>query len=297
MNVRRLAVVVNPRGGKRNGIHVLDLVRYIFDYAAIELDIRVTERVGHATEIARTLDLKAIDGICILGGDGTIHEVADGLMQRGESELVPIGIIPAGTGNALAQHLQFGCHLDAARRIVAGRTQPLDVIRVSLQDRDIHCINIVGWGAVSDINSTAEKMRFLGSMRYTVAALWHILGPKVRPATLVLDDKTITDEFLFVMACNTKFTGAGMKLAPHAEIGDGKIDVAVIRRTSRWQMLNLFRKVFDGSHVELQCMEFHQVSSFSIQSDVQDRMNLDGEIKGNSPMSATVLPSALSIFV
>ncbi len=297
MNVRRLAVVVNPLGGKRNGIRMLDQVRPIFYDAGCVLDVRMTERVGHATEIARTLDLTAVDGVCIVGGDGTIHEVADGLMQRGESELVPIGIIPAGTGNALAQHLQCGCHLEAARRIVGGQTRPLDVIRVSFQDRIVHCINIVGWGAVSDINSTAEKMRFLGTTRYTVAALWHILGPKVRPATLVLDDKTITDDFLFVMACNTKFTGAGMKLAPHAEIGDGKIDVAVIRRTSRWQMLSLFRKVFDGSHMDLPCMEFHQVSSFSILSDVQDRMNLDGEMKGNCPMSATVVPSALSIFV
>ena len=297
MNIRRLAVVVNPRGGKRNGIRVLERIRHVFDSAKIELEILVTERVGHATEIAINLNLQRIDGICVVGGDGTFHEVVNGLMQQDDPHSVPLGIIPAGTGNSLAQHLHCHDPIEAARRIVAGLSQSLDVVQVTLPGHSIYCANIVGWGAVSDINCTAEKMRFLGPTRYTVAALWHILTPKVRRATLVLDDRTITDEFLFVIACNTKYTGAGMKLAPDAEIGDGKIDVVVIRRVSRWQMLRLFMKVFDGSHVALSCIEFHQVRSFSIQSEAADRMNLDGEMKGNSPMTATLLPSALSIFV
>ena len=225
MKIRRLAVVVNPHGGKRNGIRVLERIRHVFDSVGIELEILVTQRVGHATEIAKNLDLQHLDGICVVGGDGTFHEVANGLMQRGDSVSIPLGIIPAGTGNSLAQHLQCRDPIEAARCIVAGLSQSLDVVRVTLQDHSVHCINIVGWGAVSDINSTAERMRFLGPTRYTLAALWHILTPKVRRATLVLDDRTITDDFLFVIACNTKYTGAGMKLAPDAEIGDGKIDV------------------------------------------------------------------------
>jgi len=294
---RRIVVFVNPHGGKRHALPVWERIKPVLAEAGIEPDVRVTQHPGHAAEIARTLDLNGYDAICIIGGDGTVHEVADALMQRAEPISIPLGIIPAGTGNSLAQHLQCHDPIEAAWRIVAGLSQSLDVVRVTLQDHSVHCINIVGWGAVSDINSTAERMRFLGPTRYTLAALWHILTPKVRRATLVLDDRTITDEFLFVIACNTKYTGAGMKLAPDAEIGDGKIDVVVLRRVSRWQMLRLFMKMFDGSHVALSCIEFHQVRSFSIQSEAADRMNLDGEMKGNSPMTATLLPSALSIFV
>ncbi len=296
MNIKRLAVVINPRGGKRNGIRTLESVKHLFAQASVEWDAHITEHAGHAIEIARSLDLNAIDGVCVVGGDGTFHEVADGLMQRGEPISTPIGIIPAGTGNAFAQHLECCTPILAAKRILEGRTHPLDVIEVSLGDRIVNCVNIVGWGAVSDINSTAERMRVMGTARYTLAALLHIAAPTVRRATLVLDGVPVTDDFLFVMACNTKFTGAGMKLAPQADIGDGKIDVVVIRRTSRLQMLSLFRKVFDGSHVSLPCLEFHRVSSFAIHSESLDAMNLDGEMKGRSPMSARVLPSALSVF-
>ena len=296
MAVQRLLVVVNPLGGTRRGLAVLERVTPTFASAGIELDVRVTERPGHAREIARTLDLTGVDGLCAIGGDGTIHEIADGLMQRSESISAPLGIIPAGTGNTLAQHLSCDDAQEAARRIVSGETQPLDVVRVTLNDEVIFCVDIVGWGAVSDINATAERLRWLGPPRYGAAALWQILRAKRRRAMLTLDGQTIDDDFLFVMACNPKFTGSRMKLAPHAEIGDGKLDVVVVRRATRCQMLKLFSKVFDGSHVELDYVEYHQVRSFSIASQSCDPLDLDGETRGHTPMSADVLPSSLRIF-
>ncbi len=296
MTPRRLVVVVNPRGGKRRGLTILDRVKPVFVAAGIELDVRVTQRPWHAREMARTLDLTGVNGVCAIGGDGTIHEVANGLMQRDEPISVPLGIIPAGTGNTLAQHLQCDDPHEAARRIVAGETQPLDVVRVTLSDGVVFCVDVIGWGAVSDINATAERLRWLGPPRYGAAALWQILRAKRRRATLSLDGQAIDDEFLFVMACNPKFTGSGMKLAPHAETGDGKLDVVVVRRATRWQMLKLFTKVFDGSHVALDYVEYHQVRSFAITCQSHGPLDLDGEMKGHTPMSAEVIPSALRIF-
>ncbi len=296
MTPRRLVVVVNPRSGKQRGLAILDRVKPVFAAAGIELDVRVTQRPGHAREIARTLELTGVDGLCSIGGDGTVHEVADGLMQRGEPISVPLGVIPAGTGNTLALHLQCDDPLEAAQRIVAGSTQPLDVVRVTLSDEVVFCVDVVGWGAVAEINATAERLRFLGPPRYGAAALWQILRAKLRRATLFLDGQAIDDEFLFVMACNPKFTGSGMKLAPHAEIGDGKLDVVVVRRATRWQMLKLFTKVFDGSHVALDFVEYHQVRSYAIASQGHNPLDLDGEVQGHTPMSAEVLPSALRIF-
>ena len=296
MNIQRLTVIVNPQGGTKRGLLVLDRVKPIFKDAGIELDIRATLHQGHASAIAQSLDMKTSDGICVIGGDGTVHEVADGLMQRGESISIPLGIIPAGTGNNLAEHLQCKDPLDAAKRVVAGTIRPLDVIRVTLKDRIVYCVDLVGWGAVSDINSNAEKWRWLGPPRYSAATLWQVLRAKRRRAKLVLDDQVFEDEFLFVVACNPKFAGPGMMLAPHAELGDGKIDVIVVRNATRWEMLKLFSRVFDGSHLALKYVEYHQVRSFAIESATHDPMDLDGEMKGHAPMTAEVLPSALSIF-
>lgn len=296
MQPQHLIVLVNPQSGTKRGLAVLERVRLIFKDAQIELDVRLTQYPGHASEIVRTLDLNKSDGICVIGGDGTVHEVADGLMQRMESDLIPLGIIPAGTGNTLAEHLQCGDPLNAARRIAVGAVQPLDVIRVTLQDRIVHCIDLVGWGAVADINGTAEKLRLLGTIRYTAATLWQVLVAKRRHATLTLDDQKLAGDFLFVVACNPKYAGPGMMLAPHADLGDGKIDVIVVRNATRWEMLKLFNKVFNGSHLTLNFVEYHQVRSFAIESKTSDLLDLDGEMKGKAPMTAVVLPSALWMF-
>jgi diacylglycerol kinase (ATP) len=87
-----------------------------------------------------------------------------------------------------------------------------------------------------------------------------------------------------------------MQLAPRAEIGDGKIDVVVLRRASRLQMLRLFGKVFDGSHLSLGYVEYHQVRSFAIESAGRETLDLDGEVKGTAPVDVRMLPAALQVF-
>ena len=296
MTAKRFAVIVNPRGGLRRGIAVLDQVKPLLAAAGATLDVHLTENRSHATEIARNLELPRYDGICVIGGDGTVHEVVNGLMHRDEPIPIPLGIIPAGTGNTLHQHLQIDDPREAVRCICEGHSIPLDIAQVNLKDRVVFCVNIVGWGAVSDINATAEKLRFLGTVRYTLAALWHILLAKRHRIRLTYQDQVISDDFLFVIACNTKFTGAGMKLAPHAELSDGKIDLILVRQATRWQMVKLFQKVFDGSHLSLGLVEYHQVDSFSIESDGNEPLNLDGEMIGHAPMSIQVLPAGLRVF-
>jgi YegS/Rv2252/BmrU family lipid kinase len=271
-------------------------VQPVFAESGVQLDVRVTEYSGHARHIAETQDLEDYDALCVIGGDGTIHEVADGLMRRGEQEFVPLGIIPAGSGNTMHQHLGCTDPVEAARRIIAGRTCRLDVARVTLEEQVLYCVDIIGWGGASDINCMAEKLRFMGPARYAAAALWHIARARRRPAKIILDGREVEDEFLFVIGCNTKFTGRGMKLAPRAEIDDGKIDVVVVRRASRRQMLELFRRVFDGSHMSLSCVEYHQVRSFAIESAGREVLDLDGEIKGTAPVRVQMLPGALRLF-
>lgn len=295
MTIQRLSVIVNPKGGRKRGLKVLESVKPIFANAAIDLNVHVTQRSGHAAEIAQSLDSESCDGICVIGGDGTFHEVVDGLMHREQPISLPLGIIPAGTGNTIAEHLGCKDPFDAARKIITGEQLPLDVVQVTLSDRTVYCVDLVGWGAVSAINSNAEKWRWMGPPRYSAATLWQILRSTRLRAKLILDGQAFDDEYLFAVACNPRFAGPGMMLAPHAELGDGKVDVVIVRNASRREMLRLFTKVFDGSHLDLKFVEYRQVRTFAIDSPTIDPLDLDGEMKGHTPMSAEVLPAALTI--
>jgi YegS/Rv2252/BmrU family lipid kinase len=293
---RRCHAVVNPRGGKHQGIAILEQVRPVFDAAGWDLAISVTGYPGHARELARTLPLDGYHGLCVFGGDGTVHEVVNGLMERGQRSLLPLGLIATGSANTLHQHLHCADPLMAARRIVAGRTSRLDVVRVTMGTQVVYSVDLIGWGSIADINCRAERWRFLGPSRYTAAALWQIVLARHRRAKVVLDSRALEGDFLFVIACNAKFAGKELKMAPRAELGDGKLDVVLCRRASRRQMLRLFAGLFDGSHVTLDCVEYHQVKSLAIESSEGESLDLDGEVRSHAPFLAEVLPGAMDVF-
>jgi sphingosine kinase len=294
--VKRCLAIVNPQSGTRRGLAILEQVRPTFQAAGWELAVQVTEHPGHAQAIVRAQTSEGCDCLGVVGGDGTIHEAVNGLMERRQSDRIPLGFIPAGSGNTMHQHLHYVDPIEAARRITAGITCPLDAMRVTMGSQLLYSVDTICWGGAADINRQAERWRRLGPCRYAAAALWQILRARGYRAKVTLDGRTIEDEFLFVIVCNPKFTGKGMKMAPRAEIGDGKIDVIMVRQVSRLQMTRLFLKVFDGSHVSMKCVDYRQARSLAIES--ADRMSLaiDGEMKGHAPFRADVMPGALRVF-
>jgi diacylglycerol kinase (ATP) len=295
-HAKRFVVIVNPASGHRRGLKVLEQVRPIFEAAGADLDVKLCERPRHAFQLAQKLDAEPYQACCVIGGDGTIHEVVNGLMSCGANTVIPLGLIPAGTGNTLHFHQQAATSpLEATKRILAGRTGPMDVARVTMGIEIEYCVNIVGWAAVADINIWAEQLRWCGPARYALATFWYIANPRARRAKLIVDDQVIEDRFQMVIGCNTKYTGKGMMLAPRAEINDDKIDIVVVRHASRWEMLRLFQRVFDGSHVEMKCVEYRQVKRFAIELDDQRPLNLDGEARGSAPFAVEMLPAAMRI--
>jgi diacylglycerol kinase (ATP) len=295
MDRQHVLAIVNPRSGLQLAPQAVSQLQSILQQAGCQLTVSTTSGPGHATRIAAESELHNFHCIATIGGDGTIHEIINGLMQRPAPSRTPIAIVPAGTGNALA--LQYHLHSvsDAAHRILHGTPTPLDVLQVTQQHHTTCCINIAGWGAATDINITAEKLRWLGKSRYSIAALLQILHPPARSASITLDDRTLTGPFLFAVACNTRFAGHRMLLAPDARCDDGLLDLLLLRPTSRWNLLKVFQGIADGSHRNLPGIEYLQGQTVSIHTNTPDPLNLDGEIAGTTPMTTTVLPAALSL--
>jgi diacylglycerol kinase (ATP) len=292
---QRILLIANPTSGspwrgREQAQAVMELA------LEAEVDLRLTERAGHATQIARETELVGYDAICVQGGDGTLHEVVSGLLQRREPANIPLGLIPSGTGNSVARSLGLTSPGESVRCIEAGQTRPLDVIRVAAGGETHYCLNLIGWAAGQAITATAERLRWLGSRRYAAAALAHVLRARPQRARISIDSTVLEDEFLLVLASNTKYVGSGMLAAPRAEIDDGLMDLVLVRRASRWRMLELLRRVHDGSHLEMAEVEYHQARCLAIETPSPEPLNLDGELKGQTPLAAEVLPGAIRVF-
>jgi len=296
MSVRKILLVVNPTGGVRNGLEILKNIKPIFEAGGIELEIIETKYAGHAKDIARAMDVEKFDSLCLVGGDGTMHETINGMYAREDNKRIPIGLIPAGTGNSLMH--DFNC-LDpsvAAKWIIKGYSKKIDLAEIIMEHKIVYAFNIIGWGMITDINLRADGVRWMGENRYTYAALMEIMSHKQRHAKLSFGDKIHDEKFTFILGSLTKFTGSAMKMAPKAKLDDGLIDVSIVRNASRKQMMNLFPKIFTGEHIYSDILEYKQVDSYSIIPDEHDPLNLDGETIGSTPIKVKVLGEELEVY-
>ena len=157
--------------------------------------------------------------------------------------------MPAGSGNALALDLGWRTPIDAARRLVAGTTRRIDVARVDIDGRILHSVNVLAWGAAARIDARAERLRWVGGARYTLAAAIELLSPRLRPAGALVDGQRRPDDLLGI-ACNTRYSGRGMLVAPAAELDDGLLDLITFRLGPRLRLARLLRSVFAGGHVD-----------------------------------------------
>ena len=294
----KFILTVNPHGGTKQGPQLLKQVKPVFDSSGAELFIIETTFAGHARELANQLNLDDYDGFIGIGGDGTLHEITNGMLSRNDEIKIPIGIIPGGSGNSYMHDLGLTDHIQAAQSITRGKTRSVDVTEIEVNHIIKYAMNMIGWGLVTDVGNKAEHFRWLGPSRYTILSVVEVLRYKNRFATLIMDDKKIEDEFTFIIACNSMHVGKGMKMAPKAKLDDGLIDLVVVKAgATRTRLLRVLPKLFDGTHIDEPEVSYYQTNKFSLIPEKDDILNIDGEIMGSTPIKVTMIPNAIEIFV
>jgi diacylglycerol kinase (ATP) len=263
----------------------------------LEVVVRETSYAGHARDLAREMELGPGAALCALGGDGTIHEVVNGIMERPVGCRPPLAVLPAGSGNALMHDLAALDPHEAARRILAGRRRSLDIARISHPGGILHAFNMIGWGLVADIGVRSERLRWLGARRYTVASVVEVLAHSPRRARLELPGEVFEGDIRFVFAGNTRHTGAGMRLTPEARIDDGLLDLIMVRGGTRGALLRLFAGLGRGGHLDSPLVTFRRVPRFHLEAEADGPLNVDGELTASAPFEVEVLHRALELLV
>ncbi len=311
---RHLHIILNPTSGKRQAQKIYQLIKPIFENSNIQITLTQTTSINHGFELARTLPLNELDGLVVIGGDGTLYEVINGLMERPDWQTAiqtPIGIMPAGTGNGLCKTLleQAGEPYDpisAAFLIAKGKTYPIDLIAIEHCGKRYHSFLSLEWAIASDVDIGSNYLRFLGSLRHMLYALFCILRFRVykgrfsflpaHPPHLQLHShgsspwQTIEDDFIFFWAMNIKWAAHDMQIAPHAQLDNGTIDVILIRKgISRLQLLIAFLKTATGEYINMEKIEYYRVTSFLLEPLTSTGiLAVDGEQIDYSPLQANV---------
>ena len=302
-SVKRMHIIANPFAGKRKGKEISNLIYIDLDESNIKSILYFTEYIGHAEKVVSAIDFEDGDALMSVGGDGTLSEIITGLMKRGDSfsEKIPVSIVPSGSGNSQANDMEISDYLDAVQRVVNGRLRKMDLGKVIFMDEGEKKVrfshNLVGWGLGVDANILAEKMRFLGPIRYDLGSLMSIIRGRVRNAKCYIDGNLLDSSFILLLIQNTKTGGDRLTLAPMAHVDDGKMDLGVIYHISRFKVLKLFNQLkASGSHVWNPNVEYYRFKHLLIETKEPTAINVDGENLGTTPLEIEVIPSALKVF-
>lgn len=315
---RRLQVIINPISGKRQATQIFETVRPLFDHSNVEYKVTQTKSTLDTKNLVRDLNLFELDGLVIVGGDGTIHDVIAGLMSRPDWEQaikLPLGIIPGGTGNGFCKTLLESAvesynPLNAAFLVVKGRHKSFDLAAVTQGDRLYYSFLSVSWGLISDVDIESEKFKFLGALRFDLYALLLIISLRTyhgrfsfipHPDCKMYSPKAagkekwqvIEDEFIFLWGMNTAWAAHDMNVTPHARIDDGAIDVLVMRKgTSRLEIVTALLRCGKGQHLNSPHLEYYKVQEFHLEPLTERGiLVVDGESVDYLPIKIKVVPN------
>lgn len=307
VDVKKLYVLVNPVGGVKAGTAMLEeMVLPKFREAGIEAVVHETQYAGHAGVLAHQLDCDGVDGIVIIGGDGTLHEAVNGMLQRPPESRVPLGIIPGGSGNSVMTDFSADGSVTveaAVQAIIGGCAPHVDVNKVVYGPNvavDMrHSINVVGWTAdqcMGAINIDGWRS-LLGPARYDICALWGLLKGREASVRVEADGECVAEAASTFFLNQTQHFGKQMRACPNAWWDDGLFDVEWISDKRRGEVLRIFDLIKDGRHDSL--VESRQGKRCVLHMDEDEGLfNLDGEVvrfKGGK-ISIDCIPKAFRLF-
>lgn len=257
-----------------------------------------TEGPGHARELARRAAEEEVELVVAAGGDGTIHEVVNGIEPG--FERTSLGVLPLGTGNDLARTLGIPLDpLEALEAMFTGREQQLDLIEAGLENgAGLLAVNAVAGGfsgQVTEKLSSGLKERF-GSLAFLIGAGEALAEAIAFEVELDIDGTSIEElSTLGVVVSNGRSAAGGLQIAPGAHPADGLLDVIVLRYGNAIELAGLAARLLTGDILESGCVSYHPATEVRIRATPAMPFNADGELLDAAPRSLRVAPHRLRV--
>ncbi len=260
----------------------------------------------HAAELARQAAEDGYNLIIAAGGDGTVHEVINGLMQVSPEMRPRLGIVPLGSGNDFAHTIGIHSHpAEALRQVFTGQPRRIDLGKFDLgRGEPEYFDNTFGMGFDATVTIRSHRLRLVrGFMMYLVAVLQTIAlnheAPRMR---IEMDSGGWDEETIMFVVCNGPREGGGFAVAPDAVFDDGVLNYASVRHVSRLMMLRLIPEVMKGTHGRFKQVRMGQLHRLRLQSEKPLTIHADGEVIAGFGMdvrnvSVEIVPGAVEIVV
>jgi diacylglycerol kinase (ATP) len=267
----------------------------------IQLDIVETTGPDQGAHLARDAYARGYRKFIAVGGDGTSYEIVNGLFPSRESDQpATLAFLPLGTGNSFLRDFTDRGVDHAVEALLAGGTQPCDVLRLRHTEGVLHYINLLSIGFAADV-ATLRARRFSGwgELGYQSSIFIALARFRRRPFPLRVDGEAEIDRrpCLFLTFNNSKFTGGTMMIAPKAEVNDGLIEYVRWGPIGRLGLIRNLPTLYDGTHIHHPLAERREAKRIDFYLDSPVDVMVDGEVLTLQCQTLDVLPSALNVVV
>ncbi len=266
-------LILNPTAGKKKAVKNLEIVARILNERNIPFEAHKTCAVHDATDIAKRLTLAGEKDIVVLGGDGTLHEVLEGIANVEECRL---GLIPSGTGNDFARKAGIPKDVEKALEIIlSGEAKETDYLEVD----GIRCMNVGGMGMDVDVLERCKKGKMKGKLKYLFSLVKSVFAFKGLPILIESDGVEERHEALIAAACNGTQFGGGITICPVAEVDDGKLNVVVVDCIGgKMKIIKAFIRLLKGKILEYPETTHFTCDRVKFISETPCSAQLDGEL-------------------
>lgn len=264
-------IIFNPQAQSGKSKRYLDRVIEILTAEGKEFTVHATEYKGHAEELVRALG-EEVETVIAVGGDGTIHEVLNGLCAP---EKTNVAFIPAGTGNDFCGAAGVTDDVEEImERVLRGTPQATDYMEAGGR----RCMNVCGMGMDVDVLERCAKGKMTGKIKYYISLLQSVLFYRGCKLKLTVDGQVYERNALFAAVCNGQQFGGGMRICPTADIADGKLEVVTVEKMSLLQLIPAFIKLMKGEILSHPKAEHFYCTKAELTPIEPSSAQLDGEI-------------------
>lgn len=297
-----LTVIANPAAGRGRVRVQLPVIERVLRASGLEHRIELTVGPGDATRIVRSAWEQGSRFVVAVGGDGTTHEVVNGLMADGTGERPLLGVISAGSGSDLIRTFDLPADTEAAAARLAGDgVRHLDIVRISYTtpsgpaSRYFANIAEVGFGA-ANVRRALTLPRGLGGRRYFVAFWLALPGYRVGHVRVSAGGETYAGRAVNVVIANAQYFGSGMWISPKSRVDDGRLEVLAFTGPKS-DSFTLVSKFYKGAHLPHPNIRELGGPVVAIDADEPQLVEADGEFLGTTPVRCDVIRGALRLKV
>jgi diacylglycerol kinase (ATP) len=300
---RKVKIILNPMADMGYAWRIARDLRSITEQHG-GVDWSGTVYPGHAIELARQAGEQGYEMVIAMGGDGTVHEVVNGLMQTPEEKRPVLAVVPAGSGNDFAHGINISTTPNKALTwALNGEASPVDLgVMIDEQGHREYFDNTLGIGFGAIVTIRSHRLPILrGFLMYFTAVLQAII---VDHNPIRMQIATDTEKWeqgvIYLILCNGPREGGGFLIAPEAKIDDGILHYALIRDVSRPMLFRILPEVMKGTHGRFKEVKMGTCKTFTLTADRPLYIHADGEIFSGPgtdlrKVSFEIMPNALKV--